>query len=283
VESGKITNISVKPTSSGADSTKAATVTFEKETAAKTALLLDNTQLGPSQVQVTSGANLEQISRQPPSGAAAHEDDENIAQEDKPRSRIVAEYLAHGYVLSDQALTRALDLDKQHGISNRFTAALQKYDEKYRVTDKAKSVDQSYGVSNRGMQAWAGLNSYFEKAINTPQGQKLVDFYSKGNRQVMDIHNEARRLADLKSGKGSSTNTKEQNEESKREVSGTGKTVCQCGGNDGTCACKDGQCDCSGCSKGSVAGENTATGKADTIASTAGIQPLPGSTSEKSS
>lgn len=42
---GKIRNLSVTPTSDAADAPQSATVTFEKETAAKTALLLDNTTL----------------------------------------------------------------------------------------------------------------------------------------------------------------------------------------------------------------------------------------------
>ncbi|OMP85119.1 Protein vip1 [Diplodia seriata] len=46
---GKIQSLSVTPLNEG---TQSATVTFEKETAAKTALLLDNTQLGPAQVKV---------------------------------------------------------------------------------------------------------------------------------------------------------------------------------------------------------------------------------------
>ncbi|KAI7323558.1 hypothetical protein KC315_g8478, partial [Hortaea werneckii] len=40
---GKIQSLSVTPESSDANSTQSASVTFEKETAAKTALLLDNT------------------------------------------------------------------------------------------------------------------------------------------------------------------------------------------------------------------------------------------------
>lgn len=39
---------------------------------------------------------------------------------DKPRSAIIAEYLAHGYVLSDAALERAIKMDQQYGISTRF-------------------------------------------------------------------------------------------------------------------------------------------------------------------
>jgi hypothetical protein len=69
-------------------------VTFEKETAAKTALLLDNTQLGPGQVTVKSAASLTDIAGEP----KTEEHDDHVPQEDKPRSRILAEYLAHGLV-----------------------------------------------------------------------------------------------------------------------------------------------------------------------------------------
>lgn len=91
---GKISDISVKPTSNDATATRSATVTFEKETAAKTALLLDNTQLGPSQVTVKSTASLGDLAATTKSETAAG--DHDVEQEDKPRSRIIAEYLAHG-------------------------------------------------------------------------------------------------------------------------------------------------------------------------------------------
>lgn len=37
--------------------------------------------------------------------------------------------------------------------------------------------------------------------MGTPSGRKLRDFYVQTDKQVRDIHEEARRLADLKSGK----------------------------------------------------------------------------------
>ncbi|GES57951.1 protein vip1 [Aspergillus terreus] len=199
---GKITSISVTPVSNEPGASKSATVTFEKEAAAKTALLLDNTQLGPSEVHVEAAPTLEDIA-----GAQATEEtskDENghdVAQEDKPRSRIIAEYLAHGYVISDGAIQKAIALDQKHGFSARFTSALSNFDSKYHATDKARGIDESYKISDKAASSWRGLHSYFEKAINTPSGRKLREFYSKTDKQVRDIHNEARRLADLKSGK----------------------------------------------------------------------------------
>jgi RNA recognition motif-containing protein len=190
---GKITTLEITP----AEPTQNATVTFEKETAAKTALLLDNTQLGATHVQVSSatGSNEDDGSH---FTTQTERDSDEITQEEKPRSRIVAEYLAHGYVLGDQAIQRAIDLDQKHGVSNRFVSTITGLNEKYHATDKAKSVDQSYGVTQRANTFLSGLTSYYEKATGTPTGQKLVNFYTQTSKQVQDIHAEARRLADLK-------------------------------------------------------------------------------------
>jgi len=190
---GKITSLEVTPV----EATQNATVTFEKETAAKTALLLDNTQLGATQVQVTSatGSTDDDGSHFTKN---TERDSDDITQEEKPRSRIVAEYLAHGYVLGDQAIQRAIDLDQKHGVSTRFVSTVQNLNEKYHATDKARSVDQSYGVTQKTSSLLSGLTSYYEKAAGTPTGQKLVNFYTQTSRQVQDIHAEARRLADIK-------------------------------------------------------------------------------------
>ncbi|KAJ5281704.1 hypothetical protein N7478_007076 [Penicillium angulare] len=200
---GKITSLSITPTTSEADSPKSATVTFEKEAAARTALLLDQTQLGASQVHVEAASNIDDLA-----GATAAQNSEkeaeheHIEQEDKPRSRIVAEYLAHGYVVSDGAIQKAIALDQKHGFSSKFTSALANFDKKFNATERARGLDESYQISNKASTGWSSLGSYFEKALEHPTGQKLRDFYIQGDKQVRDIHNEARRLADLKLGRG---------------------------------------------------------------------------------
>ncbi|KAI1436550.1 major facilitator superfamily domain-containing protein [Xylaria sp. CBS 124048] len=190
---GKITDLKV---SQAADGTQEATVTFEKETAAKTAQLLNNTQLGSSQIAVSSADG------QPDDGAphsgSINRDTDHIAQEEKPRSRILAEYLAHGYVIGDATIQRAIELDNKHGVSTRFMNTLTQLDQKFHATDRAKAADQSYGISHRANVLFGGLTSYFEKASNTPTGKKLVKFYTDSQRQVQDIHAEAQRLRQLK-------------------------------------------------------------------------------------
>ncbi|KAF3062299.1 Protein vip1 [Daldinia childiae] len=174
---GKITEIKVTP---GEGNTKDASVTFEKETAAKTAQLLNNTQLKGSQISVIPADG--QVDDGTPHTTNADRDTDEITQEEKPRSRILAEYLAHGYVVGDAALQRAIELDHTHGRYQPFHEHLNEPRPevpRYRTPLVAASARTS-----RKRQA--------------PLWQELVKFYTEGQRQVQDIHAEARRLADLK-------------------------------------------------------------------------------------
>ncbi|KAK5661893.1 hypothetical protein OQA88_10002 [Cercophora sp. LCS_1] len=190
---GKITSINVTPS----ETSKSATVTFEKETAAKTALLLNHTKLGPTEITVTADEASSTPSPPPPTTNEDRDTDE-ITQEEKPRARILAEYLAHGYLVADTGLKRALALDEKHGVTQRFLGTLTALDQKVHATDRAKTADSTYGITNRANSLITGLGSYFEKATHTPTGKRIVDFYTKSQRQVADVHAEAKRLADLK-------------------------------------------------------------------------------------
>ena len=224
---------------------------------------------------MSSAANIDDLAGKSASSDDPARDENDISQEDKPRSRIVAEYLAHGYTISDNAIQRAIQLDNKHGVSNRFTSALTQFDQKYKATDRAKGIDANYGITEKASRGWAGLNSYFEKAVNTPTGQKLASFYTQSNKQVQDIHAEARRLADLKGSKvGGPGTSKEENEKTMEKVPGTEKTTCKCGGDTGVCPCGEGNCACSGCEKSGLTGEQTATGPADKVAESTGVEPL---------
>lgn len=265
---GKISSISVNPSSEG---TQSATVTFEKETAAKTALLLDSTQLGPAQVQVTSAESQTSPGGKPDTSteATGKEDINDVAQEDKPRSRIIAEYLAQGYVVSDKAIERALQLDQQHGFSTKFTSALKNFDARFHATEKAQAVDAKYGVTERAAEAWRGMSSYFDKVLGTPTGQRLRTFYETGNKQVVDVHNEARHLADLKSSKSGSDSNVPQ------AVPGSNdRTKCNCAADTANCPCEPGKCACNDCGKNPEV-------KSSVGPEQAGLEQVPGSNKTK--
>ncbi|KFY09920.1 hypothetical protein V491_07896 [Pseudogymnoascus sp. VKM F-3775] len=273
---GKIKSLELTPSGE----TQNAEVVFEKETAAKTALLLDNTQLGKTQVSVSGAEGAKEFDE-----AHREKDSDEITQEEKPRSRIIAEYLAHGYVIGDQASQRALDLDHKHGISNRFLQTLQNLDSKTKATEKAKSADQAYGLSTKAQGLFHSLTSYYEKAAGTPTGKKVVNFYSQTQKQVEDIHREARRLADLKKQEAATSTCKCGSDSSictcapgtcdcagcaksgkstkAVPVPGTDKTTCSCGGDNEVCSCEVGKCACASCPKAPRSKAETSSGSSE--------------------
>ncbi|GMM34280.1 hypothetical protein DASC09_016050 [Saccharomycopsis crataegensis] len=130
---------------------------------------------------------------------------QDIEQEHKPKSAIIAEYLSHGYVLSDQAVDKAIELDKKHGISTKFKGFLSNLDSKYHVQEKASEANAKYGFDKKLAKGRSDLSSYFEKASQTDAGAKLHTFYTGIASDSKQIHQEARRLADLKQSAAGST------------------------------------------------------------------------------
>ncbi|CDO74572.1 hypothetical protein BN946_scf184771.g8 [Trametes cinnabarina] len=191
-----------------------ATIHFEKPSAAKTALMLNGGTLDGAHLTITS----DQEPQDKDDGPAHHEG--HIDQADKPRAGIAAEYLAKGYQLSDQILQRAIELDKQRGISNRFLSYIQSLDTKLgekalgpektisgkvqetlaSATQQAKAVDEQKGISKIA-------SDYYARALSSPFGQKVKSFYTSTSKQVLDIHEEARRIAEAHKQSASSAPT----------------------------------------------------------------------------
>lgn len=237
--SGKVDSVDVK---SSDTSTNTYAVTFASSDAVSSALLLNGAELDGKPIQITD-ENSNVASQEPiltsekvvqsgispdsssaaavanvpftdagvaanakttSAGAKGDAPNSDIDQELKPKSAIIAEYLSHGYVLSDQALEKAVALDKKHGVSEKFKSFLSNLDSKYHVQDKAVETDQKYDLNKRFAQGRDDLTSYFEQAAKTPAGSKIHSFYSGIVRDSKQIHQEARRLANLKSGSGAS-------------------------------------------------------------------------------
>jgi len=198
---GKIQSLKLEP---DGDKQKAV-ITFERPSAARTALLLQDAHLGTSQVHVSSTVPLDGTSTPPTDQQKAENTD--FSQEDKPRTAVLAEYLSHGYTLTDQALQKAIDIDHTHGISKRFYGVLnsalgtaQSADQKLGVTQRAVAADEKYGIQDKAKSTATGLLRYFETALDTPTGKRVRTFYDDRRKDVLDIHTEARRLADERKG-----------------------------------------------------------------------------------
>jgi hypothetical protein len=69
----------------------------------------------------------------------------------------------------------------------------QTYDQKLGVTQRAQTMEDKYAITNKAKSAGHGLFRYFESALDTPAGQKVRSFYDDRRKEVMEIHNEARR------------------------------------------------------------------------------------------
>lgn len=82
----------------------------------------------------------------------AHDHDD-IPQEAKPRTAIVAEYLASGYVLSEPIINRAVAFDQKHGISSRFLEFFRTLTEQ--TKQKSAEIDAQTQISQKAGQAYA--------------------------------------------------------------------------------------------------------------------------------
>ncbi|EPQ26270.1 uncharacterized protein PFL1_06205 [Pseudozyma flocculosa PF-1] len=103
-----------------------ATVEFAKPSAASTAVMLHGSSLDGATIDVRLAGNASSATAA--ATAAAHDDTPAVNQEDKPKTAIVAEYLAHGYKISDDITKRAIELDNKHGLSTKFKGYLTQLD-----------------------------------------------------------------------------------------------------------------------------------------------------------
>ncbi|KAK9332526.1 hypothetical protein V1520DRAFT_335117 [Lipomyces starkeyi] len=206
---GKISSLQVSNTGT-ATKMQEARIVFESDSAAKTALLLTDTKLGNSNV-VVQPDTIAAVGKKAEGTASAvspvvaDEEGHDIQQEYKPKAAIIAEILSHGYVLSDKAVQKSAEFDKQHGISTRFQKFLSDADTKYNISDRATttatSADAKYGIKERVHQTKGLFQRYFDKALDSSAGAKVRQFYADASKEAADIHNEARRLADMREGK----------------------------------------------------------------------------------
>lgn len=201
---GKVTSVEVNPIDEKSD-TKSAKVLFEKSEAVKTALLLSDSELGGSKVSIVAAPGADSDTN-----GDGHEtppkEGEDIRQEHKPRSAIIAEYLSQGYVLGDKVIARGLELDQKHGVSSRFTNYITQLDNKYKISENAVATDKAYGVTENLHKTHAKVSKYFDStvskylddALNTERGSKIRSFYTDAVKTAQDVHSEAQRLAKLK-------------------------------------------------------------------------------------
>ncbi|EPY50862.1 RNA-binding protein Vip1 [Schizosaccharomyces cryophilus OY26] len=201
---GKVSSIS---TAKEGD-TQTANIQFERPSATKTALLLQDALLGQNKIQISSSDAPAAAGNVFDKGGAGG--DQATSQEDKPRSAIISELLSRGYHLSDVTLEKGIQLDQSLGVSSRFKGVLESalssvrsMNERYHVSEKANEVDNKLSISDTFNRTTSLVGNYFNKAYETAAGtsagQKVSSAYGSGKSQLFGIHSQARKLADSKS------------------------------------------------------------------------------------
>lgn len=207
-------------------------ITFESPKALSTAVLLNDAELDgvPIIVEEEPKGIVEQpqaLHEDPPSYEATEKsaiedhkiqsnatltgDDnyDDITQEEKPKSAILAQLLSQGYNLSDQLIEKSIKFDNEKGYTTKFKSFLNNLDSKYlHLQEPESSASKNLNsISNKfnslassfqGSKYQQKLSHYYEKASSHPYGVKVHDFYKNLHKDVIDVHNEAKRLNELK-------------------------------------------------------------------------------------
>ncbi|KAI9251389.1 hypothetical protein BDA99DRAFT_521727 [Phascolomyces articulosus] len=151
-------------------------ILFERQAAAKTAILLNNATVNGRELVV------EPYFEEVPAVKENEEDHpDEREQEAKTKSNVMAELLAAGYKLTDPILQAASDVDKKYGVWNRVEPYWNQVDQKIHVADTVHSMEDS-------ADHWLK-----ESAMGQKIQHHLVD-------PITSIHTEARRIVNEQQG-----------------------------------------------------------------------------------
>ncbi|RUP46642.1 hypothetical protein BC936DRAFT_146692 [Jimgerdemannia flammicorona] len=184
---------------------KVALVHFERESAAKTAILLTNALIDDSHITV------EPYFKDVASSSSAEECTEPAnGQEHKIKTNIIVEILASGYKIQDQIIAKGLEYDAKYGVSsivqgyltriqNNGMPYVKAVDEKYHVYDtvtaKATEIDAKYDIQGKALNAAQTAQTHAKTALSTPTGQRVQEFATQTLAQIAAVHAEAKRIA----------------------------------------------------------------------------------------
>lgn len=188
---GKITKLYLKKEEQG---TQSAVVQFETESASKTALLLTNALIvdrpiivapinAPKQ-QTQTEVNTSTNNNQPeihtpgtpvPESNITQRDFGGVTDENRSKTSVVASLLAAGYVLADDALNAAKEIDEKNSISLNVKVAVEQ------LKVKAHEIDKQYGISEK---ATSIKNQVSEKAKQLDQEYKISELVTGAAKSV---------------------------------------------------------------------------------------------------
>jgi len=206
----------------GKDTNKAV-VQFETESAAKTALLLTHAHIVDRPIAVEiyppKDAPLSEPGTPVPEERIAHKDFGDTNDDERTKTSVIASLLASGYVLAQDAVTKAKEIDDEHNISLHLKVGVetlkvkaQEIDQTYRIsekatqmkqsaTEKAKKIDEDYKITEKATQM---KQSATEKAKKIDEDYKITEKASQAAQNfksnAMDAATKAQENPTIKSG-----------------------------------------------------------------------------------
>lgn len=192
-----------------------ALILFEKESAAKTALMLSNATIGDRLIvvepyykdnkdppKVNTNSQPEGVSRQERGGSPNAKSEETPQAE--PAPSLLNNLWAAGIQLTQTVVRTTQTLDSTYGISSQAAAYLEKakeetkkLDEKFHVTERAAGIDSKLGIRDKLTQVTSTAVDYGKQALNTEQGKRVYNLYEKAVSTATDFRGEALRALNL--------------------------------------------------------------------------------------
>lgn len=207
---GKIDDFAMIKTEDGNSSE--ALICFEKEGAAKTALMLTNATIGDRMIKVepfykddeAEASTSETKPTTESTRSAETTETSSNGQAASTTSNYLSSLWTTGLQLSQTVVQGAKTLDSTYGISTQAAAYIEKakeetkkLDEKYHVSERAVEIDTKLGIREKLTQAVSTATVLGKQALETEQGKKVHGLYEKAVSTATELKDEAIRAINL--------------------------------------------------------------------------------------
>ncbi|KAJ1983090.1 Protein vip1 [Dimargaris verticillata] len=201
---GRIQQFQLRPAVTG--KSQEALVEFEKDSAAKTAVLLSNAMIAEQPIEVkyyydTFNAPSPTVPSQSPAQEHTHDTDQfvqnrDLSQEEKPKTSIVQEIVASGYLLSEKIMAKAHEYDTRYGLSTKALSLLGQakqgastLDQKLKVSENIKQIDEKYKIQDT-------VTNLTNQALSSTAGQRVSSALQQAKEQGTRAYQDGVKLAE---------------------------------------------------------------------------------------
>ncbi|KAJ1981184.1 Protein vip1 [Dimargaris xerosporica] len=201
---GRIQQFQLRPAVTG--KSQEALVEFEKDSAAKTAVLLSNAMIAEQPIEVkyfydTFNAPSPTVPSQSPAEEHTHDtaqfvQNRDLSQEEKPKTSIVQEIIAGGYLLSEKIMTKAHEYDARYGLSAKALSLLGQakqgattLDQKLKVSENIKQIDEKYKIQDK-------VTNLTNQALSSTAGQRVSSALQQAKEQGTRAYQDGVKLAE---------------------------------------------------------------------------------------